>query len=267
MTYSTHIQDFLRSVTVVDCETTGLDATTAEIIELASGAFDGKEWQTKSLLFRPTASIPPEASAKHFISNRMVKNKPLFENSIDDAIAIIGVPSYFVAHNVHYDKTLLVSSLTRAKEDDLAELLTNDDMWICTLRLAKRIYPAQESFALQYLRYSLDLPIDDAIIGHNAESDVTVCALFLERLIKDGVILGLIDDHLPIGPQLNALTIDPILVDVWTVGKHKGTRLVDIPTDYYLWALDNMDVLNADKSQYDRDLSESVRKVLESRLV
>lgn len=267
MTYSTHIQNFLKSVAVVDCETTGLDATTAEIIELASGVFDGKEWQTKGLLFRPNKSIPPEASAKHFISNRMVQDKPLFENTIDSVIEIIGVPAYFVAHNVHYDRTLLVSSLERANENDLAELLANDDLWICTLRLAKRIYPAQESFALQYMRYALDLPVDDTVIGHNAESDVTVCALFLERLIKDGVALGLIDADSPIGPQLNALTIDPILVDVWTVGKHKGTKLVDIPTDYYLWALENMDVLKADKSQYDRDLSESVRQVLESRLV
>ena len=266
MTYSSHIQQFLQSVTVVDCETTGLDATTAEIIELASGSFDGKEWQTKGLLFRPNKSIPPEASAKHFISNRMVKDKPLFEKSIDSAIAILGVPSYFVAHNVHYDKTLLVSALARANENDLADLLANDDLWICTLRLAKRIYAAQESVALQYLRYALDLPVDDAVIGHNAESDVTVCAVFLERLIKDGVALGLIDADSPIGPQLNALTRDPILVDIWPVGKHKGAKLVDIPTDYYLWALENLDVLKEDKSQFDRDLSESVRLALESRL-
>ena len=52
----------------------------------------------------------------------------------------------------------------------------------------------------------------------------------------------------------------------WPYGKHKGTEIKLLPNDYIIWAIDNMDVLNQDNSNYNFDLAHSLKAEIENRL-
>jgi DNA polymerase III epsilon subunit-like protein len=103
----THRDTFLRSVTVLDTETTNLYPDKAEIVEIAGASYDGQNWQVESRLFGAADGIPPEASAKNHISMRMIEGKPTFIEQLDDAKRIMGLmtSTFFVAHNCAYDQT------------------------------------------------------------------------------------------------------------------------------------------------------------------
>jgi hypothetical protein len=58
-----------------------------------------------------------------------------------------------------------------------------------------------------------------------------------------------------------------IQLSTWPFGKYKGHQLSSIPNDYYSWAFKNVDALKEGSSGYDSDLAESVRHVLEARLL
>ena len=264
------IEQFLESVSILDTETTGLDAANAEIVEMASATRANGTWQIQSHLFRAEDGIPPEASAKNQISNRMVAQEPTFSRGIDRVLSMLGTSNLFVAHNAAYDQQVLTSSLVRAHEFDLAQLFATRSLWICTWRLSRRIY--QHSFTDQlygqnYLRYKLDLPIPDSSGVHRAGAEVWVCGALLERLIEDASTQGMLDTNGHIGSQLVEMSWAPIPVLTWPIGKHRGVALKEVPTDYYLWALENLASLNESNPSYDVDLSESVRIELESRLV
>jgi DNA polymerase III epsilon subunit-like protein len=262
--------EFLSTAVVVDTETTGLDPTTAEIIEFATGTYISSKWHVQSQLFDAEAGVPPESSAKNQISSRMVKGKLFFDQtSLPEILNMMGSPKCFVAHNAEYDRQVLQSSFTRMGEPELAELFGNKDLWICTWRLARRIYQhsfADKIYGQNYLRYRLDLPVDDSVGVHRAGDDVLVCGVLLERLINDAIAQNFVDPTLSITAQLLTLTHAPIPVENWPMGKYKGTPLVDVPTDYYLWIMENQGVLRENSPGYDFDLAESVRAVLESRL-
>lgn len=262
-------QQFLEQVTVLDTETTGLNPQKAEIVELATARWENQSWSISSALFNALNGVPPESSAKNGISQRMVQDRPYFDESMSDVIHMLGSPRYFVAHNTAYDQPVMVANLTQAGEWELAEMFRSSDIWICTWRISRRIY--QHSFTDQiygqnYLRYRLDLPVPDSVGVHRAGDDVGVCAVLLERLIDDGLDQGILSGLEDLGPQLVRLTQEPIPVLSWPTGKHKGVALRDVPTDYYLWALDKMETLKESNPNRDRDLLASIQAELESRV-
>jgi len=266
----TLVQQFFESVCVLDTETTGLDPTTAEIVEFACGRYHQSQWKVTSQLFNTPTGIPPEASAKNQISNRMLQGQPYFnQNHLLPILDMIGEPRYFVAHNSRYDSEVLSSSFTRMAQPDLALMFATPELWICTWRIARRIYQHEfrdQIYGQNYLRYHLDLPVPDSLGVHRAGDDVRVCGALLERLVEDGIRLGFISPDIPIGPQMVELTLAPIPVLSWPTGKYRGQTLQSIPTDYYLWAIENQGILQENNPGYDFDLAESVRQELETRL-
>lgn len=267
---NSHIHQALSQVAIIDTETTGLDPKTAEIVELATGHYTSNGWNVTSRLFNTPTGIPPESSAKNQISNRMVRGEPYFDSSsLGEILDMMGSPLYFVAHNSEYDRQVLEASFQRMREPELAELFGNRDLWICTWRLARRFYQhsfTDKIYGQNYLRYKLDLPVDDSIGVHRAGADVLVCGVLLERLISDGIELGFVDPAQNIASQLIDLSHAAIPVSTWPIGKHKGQLLSDVPTDYYLWSMENQGILQENSPGYDFDLAESVRLVLEARL-
>lgn len=68
-----------RPLIIFDLETTGLDVTTARIVEIACVKIDVDGTQTdKYALINPTIPISKEASDVHKITDEMVKDKPKF---------------------------------------------------------------------------------------------------------------------------------------------------------------------------------------------
>jgi len=264
------IINFLESVTVIDTETTGKDPDTCEIIEIASGFFKTSDWTISSKLFKPTLPIPPEASSKNNISNKMVVNAPLMseinKNELSNLIRQQDT-ELFVAHNSEFDRLVLLSNFKK-NNNNIEGLLSNSN-WLCTWRLSKAIFGVDfdsMQYSLNYLRYYLNLDIDDNLIAHRADADVLICARLLERLLVEAIDRGLIDvdsdDYLG---QLHKLCWDPLPVLTWPLGKHKGKKLTDIPTDYYLWAIQKLDKFEKGNEMYDLDLVLSVEKILNER--
>lgn len=268
------IKTFLNSVTVIDTETTHIDANQASVVELATAhhsTHDLSGWSVQSQLFSVQGGIPPEASAKNQISNRMLMNMPSFEQDLPHIVDMLDLTKkYWVAHNANYDRTVLINNLVRTNQPELAQLLCQTDRWICTWRLSKIAY--QHSFVDQiygqnYLRYRLDLPIDDHVGVHRAGDDVKVCAALLERIVIDLINQGLINVDQPLGEQLVALCNSPITLAVWPLGKHRGRLVSDLQLDYLVWALDNVQSLDEKNASFDADLLETVRAELERRLL
>ena len=132
---------FLRSVVVIDTETTNMYPDKAEIVELAAARYDGNNWDVISRLFGAADGIPPEASAKNHISRHMIEGLPTFIDAVDPAKSMLGVnqAKMWVAHNSDYDQTVLDRAFTAAGDHGSATLMHMRDMWICTYRLSQQL--------------------------------------------------------------------------------------------------------------------------------
>lgn len=262
---------FLASVVVLDTETTNLHADLAEIVEVAGAVYANQRWQVSSMLLGAENGIPPEASAKNNISNRMIADLPGFAQCTDKVANILrwDQAAYFVAHNCRYDQDVL--ALAWAKAGDVARPSDSLDRsrWICTHRLSKQLldydFPDMQ-YNLGYLRYRLDLPVPDGTTAHRAGDDTLTCAILFEFLVDLAIAMDKAEDGPDLPQQLHQLCWQPMIRNTWPFGKNKGKPLSEIETDYYLWALQNMDALNEEKDGFDPDLAASVAAELERRL-
>lgn len=120
---------------------------------------------------------------------------------------------------------------------------------ICTLRVARVVWPEAERHSNQFLRYFLDLPVDRerATPAHGAGPDSYVTAVLLAAIIAQGPTLS----------EMIDMTNGPRLVDVIPFGKHKGERFEDIPTKY-------LQFLHKDKPR-DRDIRFTIEHHLDER--
>ena len=150
-----------------DTETTG--NTEKDLLVQIAYKYDQK---TFSGLYNPQIKIPPEASAVHHITNKMVENKTTFRESVDFPVIkklFEDKDSIVVAHNAPFDLMII------EKED------VKPNKFICTLRVARELDTEGkiERYNLQYLRYLLNLDIEAT--AHDAMGDVLV----LENFSKD----------------------------------------------------------------------------------
>lgn len=266
------IDKFKQNAVVLDTETTNLLPELCEIVEVAGSTWQNGIWAADSILLGAHNGIPPEASAKNNISNRMIAGLLTFEQNIETVKSTLGwhTKTYFVAHNSSYDQAVLATAFSRAGLLNDVDQSKDTSKWICTYRLSKHVIDNSFNdmqYNLSYLRYKLDLPIPDNIGVHRAGDDTLVCAALLDYLVEQAILKGLVDPNNDIGEQLNYLCWSYIPVTIWPFGKYKGQNLTDVPTDYYLWALSNLSQFQETQSSYDYDLAESVRSVLENRVL
>lgn len=81
-----------------------------------------------------------------------------------------------VAHNAGFDISVLQSMLTRYRLSGVdAEVL-------CTLRLAKAVWPGQASYSLSKLTQSVGLP---SFRHHRADDDAVACAMLLLAMCRE----------------------------------------------------------------------------------
>lgn len=249
---------------IFDLETTSLDFREAEVIQMATVIYDERsnthhsydKWVVEhNSFYCPKTPISPQISAITNISNRMVEGCSDFTDEFDSVQEILLSKQYVIAHNSFYDEKILTN-----------HELTVQNM-ICTMRMAKKIYnddASVEAFNLPYLRYALDLPIDDSFIAHRADSDAYMTAILFEHLVNKAIEQWHIDiEKGPLGDQIVEWLNKPIIMHKMPFGKHKGKYMQDVPLDYWQWALENMDSLQEDKPEYDRDFAASVIHAVE----
>lgn len=193
--------------------------------------------ETFTGLYKPEKKIPPEASAVHHITNKMVADKSSFRESAD----LVRVKKLFedesnilVAHNAPFDVLMV------GKEG------INPKKFICTLRVARHLDKEEkiERYNLQYLRYLLDIEIDAE--AHDALGDVLVLEQLFERLKKKVMSEEKLDEKGTIEKMIE-ISSRPSLLHTFKFGKHNGKRIEDvIKTDrgYLEWLLEQK--LNGD---------------------
>ncbi|HZP74555.1 MAG TPA: DNA polymerase III subunit epsilon [Pseudolabrys sp.] len=123
---------------VLDTETTGLDPFNGDrvvelgCIELLNGIPTGQSFHT---YINPQREVPAEAFAVHGLSTDFLKDKPLFEEVVDEFLTFIG-DAPLVIHNASFDHGFLNAELDRVKRT----LLTRDRL-VDTLTIARRKHP------------------------------------------------------------------------------------------------------------------------------
>jgi len=160
---------------VLDVETTGLTPRYNGIIEIGIVKVKGlKIVDRYSSLINPGRPIPYYISEFTGITDDDIYNAPMFEDVADDILRFIS-GSVFTAHNLSFDRSFLNKEFLMIEREKPA------NPQLCTLRLAKRIYPELKSKSLGSLSRHLNVKLLNA---HRALPDAEATARVLIRMLK-----------------------------------------------------------------------------------
>ena len=129
--------------------------------------------------------------------------------------------SYIIGHNVDFDWEVIGKPEIKR---------------ICTLALARKLWPNLDSHTQSALLYYLERNSarEQLRNAHSALTDVGICAVILDHICQ----------------QLNVKTVEDLYTESekariptnMPFGKHKGTLLADVPSDYKQWLLTQGDI-------------------------
>lgn len=200
---------------VIDTETTSLEGGVCEIASV--DIVDGQICNPISDFVKPPEPITVGAMAIHHITNEDVAGAPPIEAVID---RYLGADVY-VAHNAKFDRSKL-PQITAP--------------WICTMKLARKLWPELESHGNQFLRYHLQVNanVPDGLHAHRALYDCYVTAAVLIEINRQARFTI---------AQMREITSRPSLLHAMRFGKYKGVLFEEwIFKDfrYRQWCLDNL---------------------------
>lgn len=206
---------------ILDTETT--DAYDPEVIELAYvGPFDTPQCVgegSMQLRFKPSKPISLGAMATHHIIPEDLADCDPWPGSWAPPAGV----EYLVGHNIDFDWKA-IGSPAHVKR-------------ICTLALARTVFPSLDSHSLGALIYHIYPPAMARQLvrgAHSALTDVGLCGRLLFALVdalqpRDWAHLWELSE------QARVPTIMPM-------GKHKGMPIAQVPRDYKAWLLRQPDV-------------------------
>ncbi len=221
----------MSKIIFFDTETTGVTEKDY-ICQIAYkvGDLPAQAGETFNGLYKPPIKIPPESSAVHHITNKMVADKLSFSESPDfQNIKKLfeDKNSVLVAHNASFDVMMIKNENIIPKN------------FICTLKVARHLDPEGKigKYNLQYLRYFLDLDIEAT--AHDALGDVMVLEKLFDRLNTKIMESENLSGSEAIQKMID-ITSRPSLLRSIPFGKHIGKTLeevVKIDPSYLEWLL------------------------------
>jgi len=236
---------------VFDIETTSLDHDHSEIVEFCCGTFENGEWKEHhNSLYKPSEPISLEAMSVCHITNHMVESSKPFSDDKEKIAEILNQHKLKIAHYAKYDVSVLS-----------AHGISLNNV-VCTYRMAKKLFPDLESYKLTYLRYYFDLNVPEGIQFHRAYTDAMVTATLFQHLTDIAKQKNLFDTEEELIHWLEL----PVISETMTFGKYKGQKMVDVPIEYWSWALNNLHTLQEGSPDFDKDFAASVEKALENKL-
>jgi exodeoxyribonuclease X len=205
---------------VVDVETTGFDRNRDRVVEVACVVSRGGiEVRAFSSLVNPGLPIPARATEVHHITDAHVAAAP----AIDEVAPILQrmcAGTIVVAHNAAFDRGFLP--------------MLADHPGLCTLRLARHVFPELRSHANQALRHALDVALpSDPGEAHRAFSDARVTAAVLDVLLERYLRMGYPADI----DALLAFAKSKITFPRFPFGRYRNVPLPHVPGDYLQWML------------------------------
>jgi len=207
---------------VIDTETTSIEGGVCEIASV--DIVNGEICNPLSDFVKPPEPIGFEAMALHHITEDMVADAPPLDAVIDKYLGA----DIYVAHNAAFDREKLPMILAP---------------WVCTMKLARKLWPEEKSHGNQYLRYrfGLDPDVPEGLYAHRALYDCYVTAttlLYMNSLAKWKIA------------EMREITKQPSLLHIMKFGKYRNETFADIAAKdagYFRWCLSNMDKLNEDQ--------------------
>jgi len=135
-----------------DVETTGLDPLQEEIIEIGAVRFDsGGNLGEYQQLVNPEVPIPLDSLAVHGITDEMAASGPPITRVLPNALAFLG-DSILIAHNAPFDMGFFDAAFARAG------IAPPTNSIICTLLLARAVFPGLPKYGLEALVRRLQIP-------------------------------------------------------------------------------------------------------------
>lgn len=204
---------------VLDFETTGLQPG-YQPVEIAWIEFDEQMNPLEEVhsLIDPRIPIEPGAQRTHGITPQMVTGKPTLSEflSTHHPEKFTNEHVLVVAHNARYDVPMF-------------ELFCRQITSLCTMQLAQSLFPDAPDHRLQTIVEHLGVEI---IPNHRALADASACLEVL-RSIARGASANI--------DQLLVMSRRTSLESLMPFGKHKGTKLKDLPDSYVAWCIENLD--------------------------
>ncbi len=211
---------------ILDTETHDLDGLPIEIAHVPLWFYQGAPIIDESKIFDEYFSVDVPISyaamAVHHILEADIAGKPSYKT-----FKLPEQTQYLIGHNVDYD----VNALKRADP-------TINVKGICTLALARKVWPEAPAHNISALYYMLNggnpLTRRELRNAHNARADILFTAFILEHIIDK---LGIRDLQ-----SLFEASEAARVPEIMTFGKHKGTRIKDLPGDYVAWLMRQPDL-------------------------
>ena len=198
---------------VLDFETTGLQPGYRPV-EIAWLEFDSiyKVLGSVTSLVDPQIPIEPGAQKVHGISAEMLTGKPTLEHFLqgEHADKFANEHVLVVAHNAAFDLPMFEPFCKKATS-------------LCTMRLAQALYPKAENHRLSTLASMFAVEIEPT---HRALADAGACFELLRAIAKKED--KTLDELLALASESSPESLMPF-------GKHKGTKIKDLPSDYVAW--------------------------------
>ena len=250
-------QPWLRSMTLekstiiaFDLETTGTNTSTDQIVQIAYGYYEkGELRNTVTKLFKPTIAINPGAQRVHGISMEKLQNEPYFKSDAAEIREIFSKADGLMGYNVGFDISVIQAEFERAgvPKLDLNNIGIYDAYLIWTKHEGRSLSHAVERFLGKSMEGAhdaladitatanvFDKMVDEFSLNDHTEKDFT--AIFKGNKIDFGGTFRWEDGEIVLG-----------------IGKHKGTRAVDVASknNYLQWIM---------KSDFPSDAKAKARK-------
>lgn len=159
---------------VIDIETTGNSYKYGKITEIAVVLYNGIEvTHVFQSLVNPEIDIPYRITRLTGIDNSMVENAPKFYMIARQVIELTA-GKIFVAHNVNFDYKFIQEEYQRLGYDFQRKKL-------CTVQLARRVFPGYPSYSLGNICNALGINIE---ARHRAAGDALATTKLLGILLK-----------------------------------------------------------------------------------
>lgn len=207
---------------IMDTETNSLHGLPVQIAYLPCSFEQGGFALNVNAVFDQLFSIDQPicygAMAVHHIVEADLIGKPSYKTFTmpEDTVYVIG-------HNVQYDLNVLKHCGV-----DISKYKP-----ICTLALARRVFPAAPAHTISALSYMLssdqDKTRDLLKNAHSAKADILLTADILKHLIRALDVRSMEDLHLAFEAALIPTHLN--------FGKHKGLAIGDVPESYVSWLL------------------------------
>lgn len=225
---------------ILDTETHTLNGLPIEIayapVEVHAGKLSLDKSQLFDQLYQVNQPISYAAMAVHHILESDLVDQPLYTS-----FELPTDTTYIIGHNVDYD----MAAIARCGVE------TQDIKAICTLALARKVWPQADAHNISALIYLISKGSDKArelLKGaHRADADIILTANILMHIVHHLNIHN-IDDLYLASEQARI----PTKINF---GKHKGSLIQDLTHDYINW------LLRQD------DLDPYLKKALENTLV